>query len=165
MKLNKIWQLFKTSFPEHERRSYEMQQKLLLKENYNIKIYETNSLELEGFIAYWEFEKFIFIEHLAVSEKLRGRGLGQKIINEMKNNKKPLILEVELPDMKDINTLRRIEFYERQDFKLCNYDYYQPPLNKTDEKTPMKIMVYNDILNNEKFYDIRNILYKEVYEI
>ncbi len=62
-----------------------------------------------GFIAIWEFDDFVYVEHFALTESCRGLGLGSKMLKETaKLFEKPLCLEVE-PPTTDI-ARRRIRF-------------------------------------------------------
>ena len=46
-------------------------------------------------LMYVETDQFIFIDYLFVSKDARGQGLGGKLIDELKQHNKPIILEVE----------------------------------------------------------------------
>lgn len=75
---NQVYELLQESFPENEYRSYEDQKALLSKGNYRGLQYILD-LDFAGFLGMWEFENFVFIEHLVVAPQFRSRGLGQKI--------------------------------------------------------------------------------------
>ena len=49
-----------------------------------------------GYISIWEFDSFIFIEHLAIEKHLRGKGIGSRFLKEYTTNtKKTIVLEIE----------------------------------------------------------------------
>ncbi|MBE6051466.1 MAG: GNAT family N-acetyltransferase [Clostridium sp.] len=160
---NGFYDLLYKSFPTIERRTYEGQKKLLNNDLYNVLYFKANE-KVAAFLAYWEFEDFIFIEHFAVDENLRGRGTGTKILDDfLINSTKEVILEVELP-LEDI-AIRRIEFYKRIGFNFNDYEYMQPPLQKDNEYFELKIMSYPKKISREKFLKVRDEIYKVVYSI
>ena len=61
------------------------------------------------------------------------------------------MLEIEVPDVRKENTIRRKKFYEKLNFKLNNNIYYQLPLKKGSPKLEMKLMSYPKSLNDNEF--------------
>ncbi len=152
-----IYRIMEQSFPDDERRPYDEQKELLLDSRYSI--YAENG----GFIAIWEFEEFVFIEHFAVDESKRNSGLGSKMLaNFLGITNKTVCLEVECPDTEIAK--RRIGFYERNGFFLNEYEYFQPPISKGKNIVPLMIMTSKSKVTKEKFEKIRDTLYKEVYK-
>ena len=76
---------------------------------------------------------------------------------------KPIVVEVEHPD--DETAERRIRFYERAGFRLCPFDYSQPPYREGDAPYPMRLMGYGDIAMETRYEAIKKRLYKEVYYV
>ncbi|MDD7648456.1 GNAT family N-acetyltransferase [Cloacibacillus porcorum] len=73
-----------------------------------------------------ETENLIFLLYFAVSDRLRSNGYGSQIIDRLKDNspEKEIILNVEKPDITADNfnqRVRRIVFYERNNFYVCNF--------------------------------------------
>lgn len=151
------------SFPIDERRSYDKQKNLLSNPYYSI--YGIQDKEnIVCFLAIWEFSNFVFIEHFATNPKYRNQGIGAKALKECTQLiHKPFCLEVELPDNE--LAMRRIHFYQRNDFCLNDYDYMQPSYEPNQEAIPLKIMTLHQSISKEQFQFIKNILYKEVYNI
>ena len=107
-----IYRIMQASFSDDEYRPYDEQ--LALFEEPEYRIYYMPA----GFLAVWEFESFIYIEHFAVDPALRNSGTGSAMLQELvKQYQKPICLEVELPE--DELTRRRIGFYERNGFVQC----------------------------------------------
>lgn len=159
-----FYKLMREAFPSEERRKYEDQKRLLEDELYNITSYKDDNENITAFIASWEFDDFVFVEHLAVNSKMRSNGMGTSIIkNFLSEYNKPIFLEVEPPE-NDIS-IRRIEFYKRLGFHLNNYDYLQPPLQKQHDFLPLKIMSYPKRFDNKEFIDFRNVIYDKVYKM
>lgn len=163
---NEVYRIMKESFPESEMRSFEGQKNLLTKSNYKIvPKYDKSKKTLIAFIATWEFDDFVFIEHLAVTNKMRGQGIGGKLLKDYVNSckNKRLILEVE-PPYDDVSK-RRIEFYERIGFHLHPFYYEQPPLQKDFDYIQLKIMVYPEKISEKEFTKIKKEIYKTVYKV
>lgn len=159
-----FYKLMSEAFPSEERRNYEDQKSLLKDELYNITSHEDDNENITAFIASWEFDDFVFIEHFAVSSKMRGNGMGTSMIKNFLNKcNKPIFLEVEPPE--NDTSIRRIEFYKRLGFHLNNYDYLQPPLQKQHDFLPLKIMSYPKRAEDKEFIDFRNEVYDKVYKI
>lgn len=155
---DRIFSIMEQSFPEDERRPYREQKALL--DNFSYAIYITPSQD--GFIATWEFEEFVFVEHFAVNPEHRNTGLGSKMLSEFLSMQEKIVcLEVELPNVELAK--RRISFYERNGFFLNEYDYFQPPISKGKQIVPLMIMTSKGKVGQDTFEKIRNILYKEVY--
>lgn len=96
---------------------------------------------LSGFITWWEFDRFRYIEHFAIEPSKRGEGIGAKALKAfVGQTDSPVVLEVELPDTSDM-ARRRIRFYERNGFNaLMGYDYIQPPYGPGLQSVPMMLM-------------------------
>ena len=152
-----IYRIMQASFSDDEYRPYDEQ--LALFEEPEYRIYYMPA----GFLAVWEFESFIYIEHFAVDPALRNSGTGSAMLQELvKQYQKPICLEVELPE--DELTRRRIGFYERNGFVFNEYPYIQPPISKGKSPVPLRIMTYRSEITREEFQKIKEILYRRVYK-
>lgn len=70
-----------------------------------------------GFITYWDFNDFYYVEHFAIDPTLRNGGYGKKTLDYLcKELDRPIVLEVEMPV--EEMAKRRINFYQRQGFVL-----------------------------------------------
>ncbi len=167
--------LYVEAFPVDERRSTESITELLEKDYFEfIPIFIAE--EFVGFATLWIFENFAYIEHFAIDPKKRNMGIGFDFIRilqgkESGNSKLTfalppkkitnIALEVEKPDSEIAK--RRVQFYERLDFKILNNYYFQPPYTKDSKGLEMKVMMYSP--NNEvEFNQIKDTLYKYVYK-
>lgn len=170
-KLNKeefdqVYKIMESSFPPDEHRPYEEQQKLLDNSNYQIYVAKVadNFLEIQGFMAVWQFESLSFIEHFAVDNKFRNTGLGSRMLCEIREHLAGRIcLEVELPD--NDMAKRRIGFYKRNGFYYNNYPYIQPAISKGRNPIPLRIMTSGGVVSQREYQEIRDILYREVYRV
>lgn len=154
---SEIYRIMQASFSDDEYRPYDEQ--LALFEEPEYRIYYMPA----GFLAVWEFESFIYIEHFAVDPALRNSGTGSAMLQELvKQYQKPICLEVELPE--DELTRRRIGFYERNGFVFNEYPYIQPPISKGKSPVPLRIMTYRSEITREEFQKMKEILYRRVYK-
>ena len=81
-----------------------------------------------GLVIYWKFEKFLYIEHLAVFQSQRRKGIGEGVLRKLQEEANPILLEVEIPY--DEAGTRRISFYQRSGFSALQVYYQQPPYRK-----------------------------------
>ena len=152
-----IYRVMQASFSDDEYRPYDEQ--LALFEEPEYRIYYMPA----GFLAVWEFESFIYIEHFAVDPALRNSGTGSAMLQELvKQYQKPICLEVELPE--DELTRRRIGFYERNGFVFNEYPYIQPPISKGKSPVPLRIMTYGSAITQDTFEEMKRVLYQRVYK-
>lgn len=160
---DKIFELMQISFPENEFRTYENQKKLLENPSYNIITKVDSDNNVVAFLAFWSFNNFNFIEHLAVNPNFRGKGTGTKIVSEFinSNKEKPIILEIEPPC--DVISEKRLKFYEKLGFKLNDYEYFQPPLRENSKPYKLNVMSYPEKLNQKKFNEIKAVIHSNVY--
>ncbi len=82
-KFDEVYEIMKESFPVDEFREYKEQKKLLSRPNYFLKT-TLHHDEVTAFCVYYEFDDFIYIEHLACTEKVRGQGIGTQLIRDVR---------------------------------------------------------------------------------
>jgi len=158
-----VFRLMEQSFPENEYRPYEEQKALLREPAYRILVPEGPG-DPAAFLALWEWEELLFLEHFAVHPEERGGGLGSRLLGEvLPTCGKLFCLEVE-PPAAGI-AARRIGFYERMGFFLNDYPYIQPPISAGRQAIPLRIMTYGSPVSREEFEGIRELLYERVYHL
>lgn len=116
--------LYTRSFPTYEQRTIN-DQKLALNEseyNYNIILVEE---QFSGIMLYWENEEFIYIEHFAIRNDLRGKSYGTQALNFLKQKGKKIILEIDPPI--DEISIKRKNFYEKNGFLMNPFYHIHPP--------------------------------------
>ncbi len=132
-------ELYETAFPPEERRTTD---KLLYMIENTAEMVFNKILcegELAGLQIYWNFGEFCYLEHFAVFEHMRGRGIGFEVLQLLRTSlDKPLVLEVE-PDEGGI-TKRRVEFYRRCGFEVVDKNYIQPRYDAPGDAIPLWIM-------------------------
>lgn len=158
-----LQQIYVDSFPADERREWEKIHQLLNHPSYNLYKIRINKI-LVGLISIWRWPELIFIEHFALSIPTRGQGIGTQVIKQiMSENPLVIIIEVELPYTEQ--AIRRIAFYERLGFMLCQEDYYQPPYSPGMSKVKMLLMSFPHPLSREEFQAYKAKIYKDVYQL
>ena len=158
---NFIEGLLTTSFPEDEYRDLEEQRNNTCSNKYFNLMLATKEENAIGFISYWAFDTFCYVEHLAIHPQMRNKGYGNIIIKELQRINKTIVLEAELP----INELtkRRVEFYKRLGFTTFNNEYIQPAYRADSNQIPMFLMYWQKEITNISFETTRNTIYKNVY--
>ncbi|HLC64567.1 MAG TPA: GNAT family N-acetyltransferase [Candidatus Nanoarchaeia archaeon] len=155
------WKIYESSFPSDEKRTLELQKELIKNKQYNFFIVIKDRV-LVAIITDWNFEYFLFVDHFAIKEEFRGKGIGTGLLREyLSKNKQKIVLEVERPET-EIAT-KRIKFYEKIGFKLNTFDYIQPPYGKDKNPVPMLLMTYPEKINKSEFSSIREKLHITVY--
>lgn len=164
--IDDIKTLYHESFPEEERRNWCDIVDMINKDHlyYNVYVITINDC-FAGFISWWNFGTFRYVEHFAVKEKMRGKGIGGcsiKTFVEMQSS--AVVLEVELPSV-GVMARRRIGFYERHGFNaLEKFEYVQPPYASGLPAVPMMLMLTT---NNNETIDIAEIakqIHRYVYK-
>ena len=121
---------------------------------------------LQGFMSYWDFGSFVYLEHFAVQPSLRGKGLGFSLMQQLRSHigNRTLVLEAEPPELNE-KAARRVGFYNRLGFSVNEYTYYQPPI--TDDQPPVRLIIMSapERLSPQQFAEIRGTIYRDAYEI
>ncbi|QRN86707.1 GNAT family N-acetyltransferase [Clostridia bacterium] len=159
---NIIWNLFLESFSKDERRTKKKQYALIKNPLYHLDAYQENN-ETIAFLAYWNFGDFLYVEHLATEPKMRGKGIGRKIIKDLTHkSNKLVVLEAEKPH--DEMAKRRIHFYERLGFYVNDYEYYQPSYGEDKDELSLLFLSHPRAISHAEFEKIRQTIYREVYQ-
>lgn len=117
---------------------------------------------LVGYVCFWEFEKFLFIEHFAILQEMRGTGCGSKFLKEFsESSTKPIILEVELPETEVAE--KRIKFYERLGYVVNKFPYTQPAYQPESNPVEMYVMSYGSALSKQNFNNFTKQIKSVVY--
>ncbi len=164
-RFEEIYSVYEESFPDLERRTKEGQKKVFHNPDYRIRIVEEEG-EILAFLGYWNLPGCIFLEHLATTEKSRGKGYGKVLVKEvLKEAEKPVFLEIEPVTEADPMTGRRAGFYQRLGFHLNSFDYQQMPLKPEDEPMKLMIMSYERAVTETEFEPYKKEIYRLVYGV
>lgn len=154
-------QIYIDSFPADERRDWQELKELICHPNFRLNQVRDDQ-ELIGLISIWNLLNFDFIEHFAISDSMRGKGIGTQVLKQVIEEKSTkIIVEVEEPTNESAR--RRIAFYEHFGFFVCDGIYYQPPYSPDKNKIKMLLMSFPDKVTAVEFVEIKNQLYLEVY--
>lgn len=144
----KVKDIYFFSFPETERRPWQSVLSLSAEGVVDAYVVEDED-DAVGLVTVWHFPirrsgaennslsssrtpaEWIYIEHLALSDRCRGRGLGSLVLRELIGlYRLPVVLEVE-PDGSTPEAGARIRFYKRLGFEIHDsYRYVQPPYSE-----------------------------------
>ncbi len=120
--------------------------------------------ELAGFLNFWDFGQFVYIEHFAVRQSLRGGGTGTALLSHVqKSVNKPIVLEAEPANLGE-TAVRRLEYYRRCGFCNNPYPYIQPSMQAGEPPVPLVIMSSPKPLSEQEFACVRDKLYSDVYK-
>lgn len=157
-------QLMTTSFPSEEYRPLEeLRHYTDNKPHFYCNIILHHDIPV-GFITYWNFGHFYYVEHFAIDPSQRNGGHGKNVLNHLcQQINKPIVLEVEMPE--EEIAVRRINFYKRQGFDLWEKAYMQPPYKAGDDYLPMLLMAYGNLKCEQDFEQVKDRIHQEVYNV
>lgn len=159
--------LYNSAFPASERREYKDERHLA--EFIKMKGGKFKAFTLKdgdvflGFLSYWTFEGFTYVEHFAVDPGQRGKRLGTLMLHHLFEVAGPdVLLEVELPTTEEAR--RRIGFYERNGFrKREEIKYLQPPYAPGKPSLELLLMTHGEVdLHNR---NALKTMLREVYNV
>jgi GNAT superfamily N-acetyltransferase len=113
-------------FPDEEMKKKE-QLEALLRHNPHYKKIEARHYIL----LYGEYPQFIFVDYVLVDQKARGQGIGQQLLDELKEKEKAIVLEVEPVVEHDPDTVKRERFYLNNDFQKADQILYYRDVGET----------------------------------
>lgn len=156
---NIIFSSYSQSFPPEERRNEEQFYTLFINPKTNILSIFKNEI-LVGYLIIWELSNFTFVEHFEVFETHRGLNLGSDVLTILKQNIHNIILETEPENLNPISK-RRVDFYERNGFKILDKTYIQPSYG--DDKSPINLWLMGTFVPtnlSEIISEIHHIVYQ-----
>ena len=120
-----------------------------------------NSPKALGLLTTWEFNDFIYIEHIAIDPTLRSQGYGSEALKAfIHEHGKPIVLDAEPPT--DALSIRRIKFYERIGLTLYDFPYMQPAYTEDSHPVELRLMGTIDT-EATPLTDVEQQLHREVY--
>ncbi len=144
-------------FPDSELKKFDDFVMLLSCREYCYNLYlALNNSETVGYVFLFEGEKFLWVDYIAVLPEFYSKGYGHKVIEAVKNkfdSVKGIYFEVEKPDTKDVNTLRRIKFYNSCGVKKLDCEYFYPA---GDKMLPMDLYFLPVKVEHPSKIEIRN---------
>ena len=123
----KAMELYANSFPMHEQREAKSQAAILGDSEYHFALaYDDDTFVGEA--LYWEWDGYIYVEHLCILSEMRNKAYGGKVLELLAAENKKVILEID-PPVDDIS-IRRRGFYERSGFIENPYAHVHPPYHR-----------------------------------
>lgn len=137
-----LMSLYMYAFPEEERRDMDVLHSLIQSEKRMCFCVIEHDSVAAGLLVYWDFDDFVFLEHFAVFESMRGKNIGGMLLEYVnKTFGKDIILEVEHPETEI--AARRIGFYKRHGYRVVDMIYAQPSYREKGVHYPMLLMSTN----------------------
>ena len=116
-----------------------------------------------GLLTTWQFDDFVYIEHLATMPGLRGSGIGTSVIEGLRGRVGcPLVLEAEHPSADNPMAARRLAFYDRLGFDVIDSGYIQPPYGPGLPEVPLRLLADSTDLDAA---EVARTLHREVYGV
>lgn len=181
-----VEELMLSAFPPEERREVMQQRQVAgVRPEFRCRV-ALREGTMAGFVTTWDFDTFLYVEHLAVCERLRGQGVGASILRQLQAEGRPIVLEVEppteYPDGIDIEknnekandslavprsiAARRVAFYQRLGFCLwAGSAYLQPPYAPGKPAVPLLLMAWGGLDERRHFPAVERTLHSRVYGV
>lgn len=118
--------VYSVSFPVHEQRNETQQTEAFAEPGYFLETYRFEGQQA-AFIAWWQFDGYIYIEHLAVSPQLRGRNIGSEVLRGFSGEHPQDLILLEIDPLVDEVSRKRLRFYEKLGFRINPYPHFHPP--------------------------------------
>lgn len=160
--------LYNSAFPENQRRIFENEEHVanfirMKGGKFHGFAYDDGNDDFVGFLTYWTFKGYVYIEHFAVKPERRGKRIGTAMLSHLfKTVSEDVLIEVEMPESEE--SRRRIAFYEKQGFRQRgDVKYIQPPYSATQQPQELMLMTHGNVKLKD-MDDIREML-QEVYNV
>ncbi|MDO5518677.1 MAG: GNAT family N-acetyltransferase [Clostridium sp.] len=155
----KMMAIYEISFPIFEQRTLNNQIEVLQEQDYYCTAV-CEEAKLVGIIWYWNLDEMKYIEHLAISPDLRGKGYGSKILKSFCEDNEKVMLEIDPPN--DDISIRRLKFYSNLGFKLQDFQHTHPPYRKGYKGHSLKIMSLKTQLAEEEYEKFNAFLIERI---
>ncbi|WP_106828040.1 GNAT family N-acetyltransferase [Parabacteroides pacaensis] len=151
--------LYKTSFPIFEQRTEEQQKLAFSKDQYHLDCYQEENRFI-GFIGYWRFKDYIYIEHFAIDTTLRGKGYGSTVLKNFIQEKNKRVL-LEIDPVTDPISAARLRFYQACGFYPNVHIHTHPPYRKGFTPHSLIVLTTRREISKEEY----NRFYTDLKEI
>lgn len=156
---DEVWKLYEESFPIAERRKAEDHLRACDDEHF-FPLSVWDGQQLIGLMFFWEWDNYRYLEHLAISPDLRGRGYGTIVLRYLYDSNHTIILEID-PLVNELS-VRRLQFYERSGFTLTPYRFVHLPYRLDGIKQELLILSYPKLITKEQHNHFLKFLGEEV---
>lgn len=156
-----INQLYDDAFPLYEQRSNQGRKSILSHDDYYLN-YFTDNDKFVGFIGCWKIKDYFYIEHLAISDSLRGQGYGQKVLKQFCNEVGQVILEID-PVVDEVSR-KRLSFYQHCGFQQNEYTHVHPSYYPENKPHELEVLSYPQAIDKETYQRFNQMLQTVVME-
>ena len=141
--------LYAASFPIFEQRTRQQQECAFSSANYHVTVYEENDVFI-GFIAFWEFDAYVYIEHCAIDPGLRGQGYGSRLLTGfIAECSKRVLLEID-PVVDEISKAR-LGFYKKCGFHENPFPHVHPPYREGYKPHPLMVLTTGRTITEREY--------------
>lgn len=141
--------LYATSFPIFEQRSADQQMHAFGNEQYKLLAFSEEHTFL-GFISYWEFDTYCYVEHFAVNTDLRGKGYGSTLLQTFIRSVNKIVL-LEIDPITDPISAARLRFYKRCGFHENPYPHKHPAYRSEFEPHSLIVLTTQRPINEAEY--------------
>lgn len=155
---DEAWDLYEASFPDCERWNADGYDRA-----FGDPLFEADGIwrgeEFVGILFHWKAGDFHYVEHLAISPRLRGQNMGSKALAAFAEGQR-VILEIDPPE--DEISVRRLHFYRRLGFTENPQEYIHPSFRKPFHAHRLVLMSRPGPLTNEEARDFADFVRERV---
>ncbi len=152
--------LYAVSFPLFEQRTRMQQEAAFGSTNYRLAGFADED-SFSGFISYWEFDTYVYIEHFAIDTDKRGRGLGSEILRSfIRSAGKTVLLEID--PLTDEISRARLRFYEKCGLTRNPYPHTHPPYREGHRPHPLIVLTTGGPIPEEMYRTFEHDLHAVV---
>ncbi|MBR8535237.1 hypothetical protein KDU71_06675 [Carboxylicivirga sediminis] len=158
-----VWELISNSYKYERRRCRKQFEEVCSRSSYRMIDYR-NADVLKGFIGFWDFGKWVVIEHLAVSNNQvfhETMSMLLKQLIEQVDKNVIIVAEVDILLAPEHYLLK--SEYVNAGFVENPYVYIQPSYHRGCASYPQRIMSFPHSISYEQFKDLRSLLYRFIY--
>lgn len=141
--------LYSSSFPVFEQRTEAQQAWAFGQAEYHLAGY-TDEEKWIGFISYWEFDTYIYIEHFAIDATLRGQGYGSRVLKAFVEKKDKTVL-LEIDPIVDEVSAARLRFYTHCGFQTTPYTHRHPAYREGFPPHPLVVLTAPVAISEEEY--------------
>ena len=153
-------ELYDTSFPIFEQRTHEQQMEAFQNKAYKLLAFTEGNVFL-GFISYWQFDTYCYIEHFAINARLRGKGYGSKLLDCFVRSMNKIVL-LEIDPITDNISEARLRFYQRCRFHENPHPHKHPVYRNGYCPHPLIVLTTQREISPKEYRqfdaDLRNIV-------
>ncbi len=143
--------IYRSSFPVYEQRCLQDFPVAFAFDGFYYEVFTDEAENPLALMVTWRRDDFVYLEYFAVSEALRGQGVGSVILDGLKAEcAQPIILEIDPPE--DEISVRRLGFYRRHGYvPNPQFNYVHPPYTDEGKPFPLLVMSHGQPLDDDLY--------------